>query len=92
MKPVPESPELAALHERELLRKDQRCGAFWGALALVATSYPVDQDEVAPHRLPPEHCRRGMKVPLSCSTTHCRKSPGRFVRVAEENGGSGRFT
>ena len=45
--PVPEPPDLAAVHGRELPQKDQLCGAFWGALALVAAGYPVDQDEVA---------------------------------------------
>lgn len=44
---VPEPPDLAALHDRELPQKDQLCGAFWGALALVAAGYPADQDEVA---------------------------------------------
>lgn len=44
---VPEPPDLATLHERELPQKDQLCGAFWGALALAAAGYPVDQDEVA---------------------------------------------
>ena len=45
--PVPEPPDLTAFHERELPQKDQLCGAFWGALALAAAGYPVDQDEVA---------------------------------------------
>ncbi len=44
---VPEAPDLGALYERELPQKDQLCGAFWGALALAAAGYPVDQDEVA---------------------------------------------
>ncbi len=47
VRPVPEPLELAALHGRELPQKDQLCGAFWGALALAAAGYPVDQDEVA---------------------------------------------
>ena len=45
--PLPEAPDLAALHRRELPQRDQLCGAFWGALALTAAGHPADQDEVA---------------------------------------------
>jgi hypothetical protein len=47
MRLVPESPALAALHEKEMPQKDQLCGAFWGALALAAAGHTADQDEVA---------------------------------------------
>ena len=44
---VPDPRDLALLHERAMPQKDQLCGAFWGALALAAAGYAVDQDEVA---------------------------------------------
>ncbi len=44
---LPEAPDLAALHARELPQKDKLCGAFWGALALAAAGHRADQDEVA---------------------------------------------
>src|SRR3712207_3441963 len=44
---VPDPRGFALLHERAMPQKDQLCGAFWGALALAAAGYAVDQDEVA---------------------------------------------
>ena len=44
---VPDPRDFALLHERAMPQKDQLCGAFWGALALAAAGYAVDQDEVA---------------------------------------------
>ena len=44
---VPGARDRANLHWKAIPQKDQLCGPFWGALALAAAGYPVDQDEVA---------------------------------------------
>jgi uncharacterized protein DUF6885 len=44
---VPDPQGFALLHERAIPQKDQLCGPFWGALALAAAGYAVDQDQVA---------------------------------------------
>src|SRR3712207_5041840 len=71
--------DFTLLHEREMLQKDQLCGAFWGALTLSAAGHRTSQEEVAPlagttlaegdpaEWLPPSGSRPG---PRPETTTH----------------------
>ena len=44
---VPDPPDFALLHEGAMPQKDQLCGAFWGALTLLAAGHPASQEDVA---------------------------------------------
>ena len=97
--PVPDPRGFALLHERAMPQKDQLCGAFWGALALAAAGYAVDQDEVAlragttlaegdPARwLPPGASPRadyGASLPVATDEAHSGTSAPGLARSIEE--------
>ena len=96
---VPDPRGFALLHERAMPQKDQLCGAFWGALALAAAGYAVDQDEVAIRAgttlaegdpaqwLPPGASPRadyGASLPVATEGAHSGTSAPGLARSIEE--------
>jgi hypothetical protein len=101
---VPDPQGFALLHERAIPQKDQLCGPFWGALALAAAGYAVDQDEVAicagttlaegdpAEWLPPGASPRedyGASLPVATDEAHSGTSaPGLARSIEKLSGGS----